>query len=186
MGEVVLQGGVGFCNAVRRTLISDLSMWAPCEVTFRTNTSCQTDEFIAHRVGLIPFVRVGNGDTLELQATGPGVGSCMVTTKDVRGPAFQPVHDTIEIMQLGPGQELDLTIHFDQQQASKHARYSPCAAVGMSKVDNDGRYKISFQTVNGKNPKDVILTALDLLEKRVDRALIGIAKQPACPPKSMC
>ena len=49
-----LKGSAGFCNAVRRTLLSDLYMWAPKEILIRSNMSCQTDEYLAHRIGMIP------------------------------------------------------------------------------------------------------------------------------------
>jgi len=128
MPSFVLSGGVGFCNAVRRTLAGDLSMWAPFQLTIRVNSSCHTDEFIAHRIGLIPFKRVGHGDTMELNM----YGSCVVYANNLLGPAFEAVYPTIEVTRLECGQQLDLTIHFDKQYASKHARYAPCAAVGMT------------------------------------------------------
>lgn len=185
-GVFVLKGGVGFCNAVRRALLSDLESWAPCEVVIRTNTSCQTDEFIAHRLGMIPFRRVERGDTvgngeLVLRASGPGTP----TAADLAGPGFKPVYPAIEIMVLGDGQELDLTVRFDKQRASKHARYCPVAAVGMQKVDAD-RCKLTFETIDGRAPREALREALAALDARVDGALRQLAHQPAKAPVSMC
>lgn len=177
----ILTGGAGFCNAVRRTLVHDMGMWAPHHVTIRKNTSCQTDEYLAHRIGLIPFARTGNGDSIELRVQGR-----TATTSDVVGPAFRPVQNTIEIMHLHGEQEIDLTIHFDWQQASVHARYAPCAAVGMARVDGCGRHRISFETINDTPPRDLLLSALDHLEKRIDKALLALGNQPTSPPQSMC
>ena len=81
-----LPGGPGFCNAVRRTLLSDVEAWAAHEIDVRVNTSCQTDEFLAHRIGLVPFQRVGHGDTLELQTQGP----CVCTAGLAHQPAVLP------------------------------------------------------------------------------------------------
>ena len=186
-------------------------MWAPFQLTIRTNTSCHTDEFVAHRIGLVPFKRVGNGDTMEIKMCGP----CTVYARDVIGPAFEAVFPSIEISRLGPRQELDLTVHFDEQFASKHARYAPCAAVGMlslglrrsegkrndaqshdrwndeSDSDDDDstdkeECKISFEIIDGRTPVELMYSALDRLEQRVDNALVALGNQPIHPPKSMC
>lgn len=177
----VLSGGVGFCNAIRRTLLSDLTMWAPKELLIRSNTSCQTDEYIAHRIGLIPFKKTGEGESITLSVKTAG----MVRSNRFTGHAFEPIHDEIDIIVLDEGQELDVTIFFDQQKASKHSRYSPCAAVGMTKID-ETRHKISFDSVGHETPKELILSALDHFDERVDRALRALSTQPNEPPQSMC
>lgn len=177
----VLSGGVGFCNAIRRTLLSDLTMWAPKELLIRSNTSCQTDEYIAHRVGLIPFRKTGEGDSITLRVRAPGP----VCSSHFEGNAFESIHPDIEIILLDEGQELDFTVFFDRQKASKHARYSPCAAVGMTKFD-ETRHKISFDSICPETPKELILSALDRFDERIDGALRALSTQPHEPPRSMC
>jgi hypothetical protein len=176
-----LAGGPGFCNAVRRTLLSDVEAWAPHEVDVRVNTSCQTDEFLAHRIGLVPFRRVGHGDTLELRVAGP----CVCTAGMLTGPAFTPVYPDVELMKLGHGQALDLTVHLNEKPASTHSRYAMCAAVGMRREDA-GSHALTFEVLDGRRPKDVLHEALDALDARVQRALHALAHQPAVPLKSMC
>lgn len=179
----VLAGGVGFANAVRRTLLSDVQAWAAARVTVRVNTSCQTSEFLAHRIGLIPLKRVGNGDVLRLVARGPRV----VTAGEFTGPGFEAVHPQIEVMLLAEGQELDLDVHVDRRPASAHARYSPCAGVGMQTLD-DGtdRVRLSFASNDDRAPRELLREALDHLDARVDRALLALAQQPSEPPRSFC
>ena len=176
----VIPGGAGFCNAIRRTLLSDLSSEAPYSVEIRVNTSCQTDEFIAHRIGMIPFRRTGNGNTLDLK-----VKDRSARSTDLTGVAFEPCVD-VEIMSMQAGQSLDMTIRFDEQLSRKHARYAKCAAVGMSKVDNEGRHKIVFETLDGSDPRTIMRSALDALESRIDDALLDLANKDLPPPKSMC
>ena len=180
-----LPGGVGFCNAVRRTLLSDVKAWAPYTVRVDKNTSCQTDEFLAHRIGLIPFRRVGNGETLRLSAVGP----CVVTASDFVGPGFEAVHGGIEVMRLGEGQRLELVVTLDERTGSAHARYAVCAGVGMSvptSSGDDDRCRLSFTCNDGRNPREALREALDHLEARVDRALHDLAHQPSEPPASFC
>ena len=177
----VLEGGVGFCNAVRRTLTSDVENWAPFKVTVRRNTSCQTDEYIAHRIGLIPFRRVGNGTTMECVKHGPGEVEC----SDLTGPAFDAVYPNISIMKLGEGQTLDLTIHFDKRPARDHARYCMCSGVAIESVGG-GKFKLNFEVLNGRSQKEVLLEALDHLDQRVDRALKCLAHQDTVNVTSYC
>ena len=176
-----VSGSTGFANALRRTLISDLENWAPCSVTFRVNTSCQTDEFISHRIGLIPFRKVGNGGDMTLRKTG-GVA----TAGDITGCTFEAVYPQIPIMDLSEHSTLDLTIHFDKQQASRHARYSTCAAVGMKLISHN-KHRITFELHDEQTrAKDVMLRAIDCLEQRIDKALLQISNQPDPPPRTRC
>lgn len=172
---------VGFCNAVRRTLASELSMEAPCSVHFRTNSSSQTDEFLAHRIGMMPFRRVGNGSTMEVRAEGPRV----VRAADVCGPAFESVYPTIALVPLTARQAIDATVTFDERAASYHARYAPVAGLGMEVCPNGG-CEISFETIDGRSCAAAFSAALDRLDERIDRALQALAHQPAAPPSSMC
>ena len=181
MASFVLDGGAGFCNAVRRSLIGDVAMWAPCEVDVRINTSCETDEYLAHRIGMVPFRRVGHGEEMTLRATGPSV----VCASDVVGTAFAPMHGDVVLMELGRAQELDLTIRFDKRRASAHVRYAPLAAVGMERVDRT-HHRISFEILDERTPLGALHEGLDALEARVDRALLNLAHQPAQAPTSMC
>ena len=175
-----MSGGVGFCNAVRRSLLSDVTTEAPHSVRIHVNTTCYTDEFLAHRIGLVPFRRVGNGDQLKLDASGP----CSAFTSMTIGPAFECVHD-VEIARLAAGHRLSLTIFIDTQDPATHPRYSPCAAVGMRHLD-DGRCEIRFRSNDARAPKELMLTALDRTEERLQRALRALANQPETPPESYC
>ena len=178
-----LSGGAGFCNAVRRTILSDTKGWAPHSLTIRTNTSCHTDEYLAHRVGMIPFRRTGAGTEMTLDARGP----CVVCARDVVGIPFAPMHDAIEILTLGADQAVDATVHFEEHTAGTHARYSPCAAVGMKKLDGEGRHQLTFELLNDNaTPKDVLHAALDALDASLDDALLQLGNQPDPPPRTRC
>ena len=175
-----LTGGVGYCNAVRRSILSDVLTEAPCHVNIITNTSCFTDEYLAHRIGLIPFQRKGNGNTMNLNISGPiSVRSTMLT-----GPAFEAVYD-IEIARLSDSANtVHMVVHFDKQSSSKHARYSPSAGVGM-RLEKDA-CAIEFESNDRRSPRELILEALDHTEARLQRALLELAKQPDEPPQSFC
>ena len=179
--SVVLSGGVGFCNAVRRSLLTEVTSWACCEVEFRENTSCQTDEYLAHRLGQLTFRRAGEGDTMTLRVEGR-----TAMASDVQGVAFEAVHPEIEVMHLAPGQAIDATLRFDRHAAKVHSRYASCAAVGMEQVDGDGRHRLTLELNDGRSAREALDEALDALDANLSDALRALAHQPATPPKSMC
>lgn len=166
----LLPGHVGFCNALRRTLLSDVVTEAPAHVEMKRNGTCFTDEFLAHRVGLVPFERVGVGDTLTLRARGPGV----VTAAQLAGPAFVPVFPDVPLALLDDGHALELDVVFDAQAAETHARYSPCFAVGMRPTDTDA-HVLSFGSNDHRAPAALLAEAFDRLDARLDRALRALA-----------
>lgn len=178
--NVTLRGEPGFCNAVRRTLLADVKTWAPRDILVRTNTTHHTDEYLAHRIGMIPFRRVGNGDEMILAAE----GACRVRADAFVGPAFEATFPCIEVVTLAATERLEVVVRFDEQLASKHARYASCAGVGM--CAHDDACTIRFETIDGRLPRDVFMEALDALDGRVQSALQLLAKQPTVPPRSYC
>lgn len=172
----LVPGHVGLCNALRRTLLSDIQTEAPSTARVITNVTCHTDEYLAHRVGLIPFRRVGNGNDMSLRVTGP----CDVTTAHFTGPAFEPIHTNIVILHLDEGHELNMEITFDTQHAGRHARYSPCFAVGMIPSTTDDAHILSLGSNDKRTPEQLLNESLDHVTKRIDNALRLLADDAVC------
>lgn len=174
-----IPGHVGLCNALRRTLLTDIKTEAPSSVRMITNVTCHTDEYIAHRVGLVPFRRAGQGHTLTLHAVGPR----SVTCGDFVGPSFEPVHPNIELVYLDAGHALRMEVTFDARCAGTHARYSPCYAVGMTpaRTARGGAHVLSFGSNDHRPPDELLRDAFDLLSERLDRALLLLADDAPAP-----
>lgn len=179
--SIRVPGGAGFCNAIRRSLLSDIQTEAACNVRFLCNTTFETDEFIAHRIGLIPLKRVGNGNTFKIDVTGPAT----VTTADFVGPAFEAVHSNIDIIPLSSQSRLHCVVTVDTQRAAKHARYSPCAGVGM-RANGDGTHTLSFESNDTRTAHELLRDAFEHTERRLQNALHQLAHQPTTPPTSFC
>jgi hypothetical protein len=141
----------------------------------KRNITCHTDEYIAHRVGLIPFRRVGNGNVMTLHMTGP----CVVTSQHFTGPAFDAIHANIELLHLDTDHELHMEVTFDRQSAGTHARYSPCYAVGMIPTKDDA-YIFSFGSNDHRTADDLLNEAFDHVSQRIDRALLLLADDTVC------
>ena len=214
--EIVFRNArAGVVNALRRTLLSDLPSWAPCKILVRENTSRDTDEFVAHRIGMIPFRRVEGeeggafGDT-TLRICEEGPKSVLVSA--ARGRGFEPVHGNIPIVDLDEEGKIDVVVHFDERKPSVHARYSSLSGVAMARVprpsskqarkrgepdlprgsgDGDGvatgDYKLAFETHDPlADPATVVRKGIAILRSRVDDALLQLASQPPVFPVSHC
>src|SRR3989338_7010406 len=93
-----------FMNAVRRTIMSDVPVLAIDEVTFYENSSIMFDEFLAHRLAMLPIktdmktYKEGEKVTLILEKEGP----CTVYSKDIKSvdPKIEVVDKNIHLLEL--------------------------------------------------------------------------------------
>ncbi len=124
---VVKGANTGLLNAFRRTLISEVPTLAIHEVYFYENNSPLWDEFIAHRLGLIPLkADYGTYDqntvvSFSLDVTGPKI----VYSSDLvpSDPSVVPADDKIIIVKLMEGQRLRLEAKARMGTAKEHAKW---------------------------------------------------------------
>ncbi|PVV03268.1 hypothetical protein BB560_002264 [Smittium megazygosporum] len=141
-------------NSLRRVMIAEVPTMAIDMVEFYQNSSVLADEFIAHRLGMIPLTSEKAKDfkytrdcsctqnchlcsvemTLHVKCTEDQTLS--VTSKDLisSNPDVVPVLEDgqdkgILIAKLNKGQELKLFCVVKKGIAKEHAKWSPCAAV---------------------------------------------------------
>ena len=130
-----------FANALRRVLMAEVPAMAIDEVDVYENSSSLFDEYIAHRLGLIPLTSNktyklaskccgGNcnkcSTTLTLEAKGP----VMVYAKDLKGkdPRVKPVYGKIPVMKLAEGQKLKLEAKAILGIGKDHSKWQACLA----------------------------------------------------------
>ena len=153
---------VGMGNAIRRSLMSDVINYAPKEITIRKNTTCQTDEFIAHRIGMIPFRRVS--DDIEGAMTVNVVGREAMASDFVGTAYYAPTN--IPIIKMIDDQELDLDVVFTKGTGNDHVKFSHVGKVGY-KVVTDNHVKVEFEIITDESPLDYLERAIDALSKRL-------------------
>ncbi|CAG8596782.1 1942_t:CDS:10 [Acaulospora morrowiae] len=146
---------LSMANALRRIMISEVATIAIDIVEFELNTSVLADEFIAHRLGLIPLDST-EAEKIKYSRECSCQGACKEcsvelnlhvrcteedTTKDVTSrdlvsndPRFTPIQDGpkdpgILIAKLRKGQEIKVKCIAKKGVAKEHAKWSPCAAV---------------------------------------------------------
>lgn len=151
--EFVLEGtDVAMANAIRRIMIAEVPTIAIDLVEFENNTSVLNDEFIAHRLGLIPLVS-DKAFALKMPYEEDGFDSEAIeftinvkctddTALEVLDTDLQPVGQhgvvpvslvrgltdkPITILKLGKGQELKLRATARKGIGKDHAKWIPVA-----------------------------------------------------------
>ncbi len=148
-------------SSVRRTMIAEVPTMAVDSVVFTMNSSVFYDEYIAHRLGLIPLTSEAAlekyrspeeckeaGDRglftedcfVKLELEGKGEEDRIVTlySGDLRtsDPDVKPVFDTIPIIILGKGQEIRLEAYARLGRGKEHAKWSPVSVAAHKYIAN--------------------------------------------------
>ena len=155
------KGDVEQVNALRRTLIRDLSMYSPSRVLVKTNVTSYTDEYIVHRIGLVPFEQTG-----EPFATINVVGKNVKGSDILGGP--KAIDSNASILHMTETQKLDLEIHFEKDSGSRHARFCRTVAVGMSPI-SEQMHKITFETLIPGDEDECIREAICELRIKLEK-----------------
>jgi len=143
---------LAFANAIRRIVLANIPSLVIEDVYVLRNTSPLFDEFIAHRLGLIPLKF--DPDSLELNfrdecdCGGIGCNLCTVTltlSKETDDQTtmvvysgdlvssqegVEPISGNIPIVKLGPNQALELECMAQLGIGKEHAKWQPVSALG--------------------------------------------------------
>jgi len=146
-----------YANALRRAAINSIKTFAIDRVTFYENSSAMFDEYIAHRIGLVPILTPSKGyDEKDevlfvLDATGP----CIVYAKDLetREKEVKIAAPNIPIIKLGRGQRLRLEGKAVMGQALKHAKFQPGI---VTYEQTDKGFEFYVETFGQMPPREII------------------------------
>jgi DNA-directed RNA polymerase II subunit RPB3 len=151
----LLNADLSYANALRRVIIAEVPTMAIDMVSIKANTSPLFDEFIAHRLGLVPLVStdVGRYEYSRKCNCNEPCESCSVqfllrvkcdaesmevTTDHIRPvgqSSVMPVKfadgDPIIIAKLRKNQELDMTMIAKKGIGKEHSKWSPVSCVIM-------------------------------------------------------
>ena len=176
---------LSFANAIRRTLLLDLSAVAPSVFKIQKNTSCFPCETLAHRIGLCP-VRANSSErqAFSLKALGPGNIYSDAVSKI--GKSGENENDGllapgIYLFTLAAGQVVQLCGECRSGTGREHARFQTTCGVALS-TDSEGASTIEFQTLV-HDPEsaqaallEVIARALSTLRRRLRTLLASLAR----------
>ena len=161
-----------FANALRRTLMMDVSRHAPSHVKIIQNKSSQTDEYIAHRIGLIPFDVLDDQETpLTLHVKGREAFA-----HDLVGTSFRATQN-VPVVLLSQTQELNIVVYFKRGTASEHARFAMIGPVSYKIKEAEQCTELSFEMINKEQPLTYLLDALLNLQAKIEASELFIEKQ---------
>lgn len=179
-------------NALRRSLLNDVGSFAPVRVVFQENTSCQTDEYVAHRICMIPFRctldEAARAAARSSEESCPklnlDVSDRTAYASDLKGCGFVHAVDA-PIMKMISGQRIRCEVEFAYGTAADHIRHSHIGPVAYDyeecKVARRGptkRTTMSYETFVEK-PLVTLDAGLGALEAHLERALVWVDAQAA-------
>ncbi len=139
--EFLVEGiDFGLANAIRRTIMGHVKTMAIEDVYIKENSSVLWDEFLAHRLGLIPLKAEASVKEARfyLKAEGPKT----VYAKDlISDSPVKPVYPDIPIVKLAEGQKIDLFAVAVWGEGVDHAKWSPGLATYRRYVEIEGDKK---------------------------------------------
>jgi DNA-directed RNA polymerase subunit D len=157
-----------FANAFRRTMMNAVGCLAIDKVTFYENSSAMFDEYIAHRIGLIPIRTpkdYGEDDEVvfSLSAEGPVtvLSKELVSTSKGIGVA----NDNIPIIKLAEGQKLKVDGKAIFSNAMKSSKFQP-GLVTYKAVD-DNTFEFYIETYGQMPPIDIVHRALGIISSEL-------------------
>jgi len=124
-------------NAIRRVTMNAVPSMAVETISIYENNSHLFDEYIAHRIGLVPLTtdyknyKIGEKCELSVEKEGP----CTVYSGDFKSEdnKIKPVSDKIPIVKLNKDQKVKIEMNAVMDVGSKNVKYCP-AIIGYKEV----------------------------------------------------
>ncbi len=155
-------------NAIRRAAMNAVKTFAIDKITFYENTTAMFDEYISHRIGLVPIKTPSKGysDTDEvvftLDATGPKTvysGDLEASDKDVR-----VANEAIPIIKLAEGQKLRIECKAVMGTGARHSKFQP----GLATYDKEKEaYNFYVEPFGQMPPKEIVNKAFEAIKEEL-------------------
>lgn len=164
-----------YANALRRICLNGVPIFAVDTVDILENSSVIADEDITHRLGLIPLKtelsRSDESDSRVILALDSGdiqaprtVTSAELTSND---KVVKPISDKIPIAYLAPGQRIRIEAYARLGRGTEHAKWNSSNISVLVNTDKEDEHILTVETTGALEPKEIILTAIDELAKRL-------------------
>ena len=165
-----------YANALRRICLNGVPVFAIDTVDIIENTSIIADEDLAHRLGMIPLKtelsRFNEPDSRVMFTLDSGdmKSSKTITSADLltKDEVVKPISDKIPIAYLAPGQRIRFEAYAKLGRGTEHAKWNSANISVLTNTKNDGERVLTVETTGALEPKEIILTGIDELGKRLD------------------
>ena len=200
---IVRDAEVPFINAIRRCAMVNVPKIAIEDVNIIRNDSAMFNEVLAHRLGLTPLVsdldaleglslpedddwgEYTNGIMFHLNEVGPKV----VYSKDLisSDSKIKPVYDTIPLVKLKDGEELNIEAVAKVGYGKEHAKWMPttvCAYKQYPEITFNDDVEIDYDCAQAC-PRGILKSdrrskKIKIIEEHEDSPLIGVENCAMC------
>lgn len=153
-----------YANALRRTAMVHVKCFAIDKVTFYENTSAIFDEYISHRIGLVPIVTPASGysDTDEILFTLDATGPKTVYSRELESSdkEVKVKNGGIPIIKLAQDQRMRIEAKAVLGEGIRHAKFQPGIVTYEQK---DNAFNFYVESFGQMPPKQIIEKALESL-----------------------
>ncbi len=156
---------VAYANSLRRTAINAVQTFAIDRITFYENTSSMFDEYIAHRIGLVPITTPTKGydEKDEILFTLDATGPKTVYSKELESSdkSVKVANGEIPVIKLAAEQRLRLEGKAVMGRALSHSKFQPGLVTYEQKGDDS--FEFYVESFGQMPPKEIINKACNEL-----------------------
>lgn len=163
---------VSVVNAIRRSILSKVAGIGIDTVTFHSNSSVFWDEYIAHRMGMLPIRELESSTaegTLTLCEKNETSEVQMVTAHALRSDSFAPMHPDTPLLYLSPNTEIHLVAHVRAKCGRDHMRF--CPAFTSISPKTGGGAVLTVECHGDRDPRDVLSASVGMIEDELSAFL---------------
>ncbi|MGC8586413.1 MAG: DNA-directed RNA polymerase subunit D [Candidatus Micrarchaeia archaeon] len=157
-----------YANALRRAVMNSVKTFAIDKVTFYENTSAMFDEYIAHRIGLIPILTPKGSypEDTEVLFTLEAIGPKTVYSGELESAdkSIKVANPNIPIIKLYNDQKLRIDAKAVMGSGYKHVKFQPGF---ITYTESNGVFEFYVETFGQMPPKEIIMRALEEMKDEV-------------------
>jgi len=176
---VLKNSTTALANALRRTAMSQIPVFAIDLLTVYENSSAFFDEYIANRIGLVP-ISTPDGFTAEdeviftLSASGPGTVYSKELKSTTRGVSC--ANKEIPLTELREKQKLRLEGKARLGTGKEHAKFQ-AALVSYSHDAKNKEFKFFVESFGQLSAPEIVLKAAQILESKSEEFLSQLGEK---------
>lgn len=155
-----------YANALRRVATNHVKCFAIDTVTFYENSSAIFDEYIAHRIGLVPITTPSSGysDDDQILFTLEAEGPKTVYSRELEGKdkEVKVANGDIPLIKLAAEQKIRLDCKAVMGNGARHSKFQPGLVTYEQK--DDGSFYFYVETFGQMPSKEIINKALTAIK----------------------
>jgi DNA-directed RNA polymerase alpha subunit len=183
-------------NGLRRIMYSEVPTYTIDFIRLFKNNTYYNDEFLAHRLGLVPFVvnykTMENESEIDFMNVTCEDDSCYQVKLCVDNDtdfhkkvyskhfeiipnenaifypvAFEGYPDGIHLLTLAPGQSIDFICNLKKGNGKLHSKWSPVTGVFYKRIDND-TFQMSIESIGSQPAVDIFRKSISIWKSKIE------------------